>query len=586
MYLSETIFHTKQSTRKMKNWKIIVLLALLVSALWFSCRDQDYDGNFEKQADVAFAGRVIDEDGQPLEGASARAGNELAVTDANGVFRLQPVRLTARDAKLSVSKIGYFDFSRAYIVQNDALQTVTVQLLRKELVGTFSANTGGNISVPGGVSLHFPAGSVNTSAQVRVFAKYLDPTSPNLSLQMPGDLRAINLGGEEGTLATFGMLAVEIEDPSGQTLQVASGSEVEITMPIPANQISVAPTSIPLWYYDHDKARWIEEGSAQKIGNQYVGKVKHFSFWNCDAFSETVYMEGQVFLRDDQHPLTNAVIQLTVLSNGFQGFAYSNGNGWFGGAVPKDFAMKLEVLIPDQCGGQVMYTQDIGPFSNDVVLPPIIIASLPPQLATVSVSGSLVDCGGQPLADGYAKIEVGDAVFTTFTEPDGTFTLDIIDCDNSASGSIIGYDLTNLLESVVQNFNIVGGAADVGDIEVCNMLSEYIQYNLDGHDFTLIEPVGYLLGNQIQFYQLDSNIQVSGIWMTFNNNGQTGTFPLNSFSVNNLQTSSDQADNVTTILTDFGNVGEPIIGSFNGSFQATNGTNHTISGNYRVIRDQ
>ena len=155
----------------MKNWKILLPAALLVSVLWFACRDQDYDGDFEKQADVAFAGRVIDEDGQPLEGASVRAGNELAVTDANGVFRLKPVRLPARDAKLSVVKIGYFDFSRAYIVQNDALQTVTIQLLRKELVGTFSGNAGGTVNVPGGVSLNFPAGGGNAPGPVRVVAQ-------------------------------------------------------------------------------------------------------------------------------------------------------------------------------------------------------------------------------------------------------------------------------------------------------------------------------------------------------------------------------------------------------------------------------
>jgi len=572
----------------MKNWKILLPAVLLLSVLWFACRDQDSD-DFEKQADVAFAGRVMDEDGQPVEGASVRAGGELSITDANGVFRLKPVRLPARDAKLSVVKIGYFDFSRAYIVQNDALQTVTIQLLRKELVGTFSSSTGGTINVPGGVSLNFPAGSVSAAGQVRVFAKYLDPTSPNLSLQMPGDLRAINLGGEEGTLATFGMLGVEIENQSGQALQIASGKEVEITMPIPASQLSTAPATIPLWYYDHDKARWIEEGSAQKIGNQYIGKVKHFSFWNCDAFSETVYMEGQVFLRDDQHPLANAVVRLTVLANGFQGFGYTNGDGWFGGAVPKDYAMKLEVTFPDQCSNQVIYTQDIGPFSSDVVLPPIIIASLPPQVATVNVSGRLVDCGGQPVTNGYAKVKVGDVVIVAFPEQDGTFEIEVVDCDNSSSGSIIGYDLTNLLESATQNFNIAGNAVDVGDIQVCNALSEYIQYNLDGQNFILLDPNGVLNGNngdQVTLSKFDSIGQVGSIWMAFNNNHQTGTFPLAAIYVNGLETLSDQADNITTVLTGLGNVGDPIIGTFGGSFQAVNGSNHTISGSYRVIRDQ
>lgn len=569
----------------MKNWKILLPVALLVSTLWFACRDIEFDGYPEKQADVAFAGRVIDEDGLPIEGASVRAGGELAVTDANGVFRTKSVSLPARDAKLSVTKIGYFDFSRAFIVQDDVLQTVTIQLLRKELVGTFSGSAGGTVSVPGGVSLNFPAGSVNAAGQVRVFAKYLDPTSPNLALQMPGDLRAINVGGEEGTLATFGMLGVEIEDQSGQALQIANGSEVEITMPIPANQLSVAPATIPLWYYDHDKARWIEEGSAQKIGNQYVGKVKHFSFWNCDAFSETVYMEGKVFLRDDQHPLEGVVIRLTVLSNGFQGYGYTNAEGWFGGAVPKDYAMKLEVLYPNQCGGQIVYTQDIGPFSSDVVLPNIIITTLPSQVSIVSVSGNLVDCNGQPVTNGYAKIQVGNSIVATFADPNGAFDVEIIDCNNSASGSVVGYDLTNLLESAVQSFNISAGAGAAGNVQVCNALAEYIQYTLDGQSNTYIDPSGFLEAGNTYIYASDS-IQGGSSYFSlrFPSNVQTGVFVVEDLYI---WPPGDTivVMNVTTNVTSYGNVGDPIIGTFGGTYQAINGSNHTLSGSYRVIRE-
>ena len=118
----------------MKHWKILLPATLLISVLWLACRDQEYNNNYQQQVDVAFAGRVIDEDGQPIEGAQVRADGELAVTDVNGVFRTKTVQMPARDAKLTVTRIGYFDFSRAFIVQDDALQTVTIQLLRKQLV--------------------------------------------------------------------------------------------------------------------------------------------------------------------------------------------------------------------------------------------------------------------------------------------------------------------------------------------------------------------------------------------------------------------------------------------------------------------
>ena len=567
----------------MKNWKILLPAVLLLSALWFACRDQDSDDGYENESDVTFAGRVIDENGQPIEGAQVRAGAELAITDENGVFRTKPYSLPTRDAKLSITKIGYFDFSRAYIVEDYAIQTVTIQLLRKELVGSFNANAGGTVQVPGGVSLHFPAGAVPVSGEVQVFARYLDPTSPDLSLHMPGDLRGISTGGEDQTLATFGMLGVELTSASGQPLQIASGSEVEITMPIPASQLSVAPASIPLWYYDHDKARWIEEGSAQKVGNQYVGTVKHFSFWNCDAGFPLVQLNGKVYLDNYELPLANATVRLTILSSGWQGYGWTDANGCFGGSVPLNEAMKLEILLTDQCGNQAIYSQDIGPFSADAILPPIFISN--PQVQAVSIEGRLLDCGGQPVTNGYAKIEISGSQHVVFTNQAGEFELNFLNCNNNASGTVIAYDLTNLLESASQNFNISSGTVDIGDIQVCNALSEYIQFDLDGQSRTHIDPAAAKDGNYTFVYAFDStSMGGTSISFNFTNSGQTGTFPLNYL---NIWPPGDSTSvlNVTTIVTEYGNVGEPIVGTFSGTYQSLGGANHTVSGSYRVLRE-
>jgi hypothetical protein len=365
---------------------------------------------------------------------------------------------------------------------------------------------------------------------------------------------------------------------------------VEISMPIPASQLNVAPASIPLWYYDHDKARWIEEGSAQKIGDQYVGKVKHFSFWNCDAGFPIIQLNGKVYLDNYELPLANATVRLTILSSGWQGYGWTDANGCFGGSVPLNEAMKLEVLLTDQCGNQAVYTQDIGPFFADAILPPIFISN--PQIQTASIEGRLLDCGGQPVTNGYVKIEISGAISAVFTNQAGEFELNFLNCNNNATGTVIAYDLTYLLESTLQNFNISSGTVDLGDIQVCNALSEYIQYTLDGQNFTLIGPEGGMINdtigstnNPVVLTAFDS-LQVNFIYMMFDNsNNQTGTFPLLNFYVNGLETSPAQAANISTILTSTGNVGDLYIGTFSGNFQTLNGMTHTISGSYRVIRD-
>jgi len=131
----------------MQKLKLLIPLALFIGAFFVACHEEDPFEN-GKTADVTFAGRIIDENGDALEGALVKAGEESTITDANGIFRLQSVRLPASHAMVSVSKAGFFEISRPYIVEDDALQTVTIQLLTKNQVGLLIAAAGGVVNVP------------------------------------------------------------------------------------------------------------------------------------------------------------------------------------------------------------------------------------------------------------------------------------------------------------------------------------------------------------------------------------------------------------------------------------------------------
>ena len=233
----------------MKNLKVALIGMLLLSALsWWACKkDNTIAGG--KIVDVAFAGRVIGEDGLAIAGAQIHVGDETVLTNDDGVFKTAKVKLPDNNAILTINKNGYFDFSRAYFVEDDALQTVTIQLLRKVQVGSFNNVSGGTINIPGGPTLKFPANATDASGSIKVFARYLNPADAELGRFMPGDLRAINAGGDEQTLATFGMVAVELEGTFGTT-QIAAGKEVELSMPILATQAADAPAEIALWYFD------------------------------------------------------------------------------------------------------------------------------------------------------------------------------------------------------------------------------------------------------------------------------------------------------------------------------------------------
>ena len=565
----------------MKSLKVALAALLMLSIVsWWSC-NQDPKNLESRLVDTAFAGRVIDENNAPVIGAQVQVGTETVTTDNNGVFRTKKVRLADNNAILKVTQAGYFDFSRAYFVEDDALQPVTIQLLRKTLVGLFDNASGATINVPGGPKLKFPANAVDVSGTVRVYARYLNPTDPKLNLFMPGDLRAIAANGEEQTLGTFGMVAVELEGNAGKA-QIAPGMEVEMTMPIAAAQASQAPAEIALWHFDTEQARWIEEGTAQKSGNTYVGKVKHFSFWNCDVGLPLVQLSGTVYLNDEQHPLEGATVTLTTTSSLWPGYAYTNENGQYGGGVIKDEEMVLTVQFFSQCGTTLLYTQTVGPFTDNTVLPPIIITGS--LVGSVEISGKLETCAGTPVTNGYAKLGDFDVAFA---DANGEFSHSMSNCLNIPSINVQAFDFDNLKESPVQAVNIpsTGGNVDLGTITVCTGLDEYIQYNLDGTTFTIADPYAFVsdsVGIPGVFIS-HFNGTTTYVYMAFDAE-QAGTYPLVDFRVNSLFALPNSP--ITTTVTQYPDqIGGYFLGTFTGTFQTEQGGSHTVSGSYRVKRE-
>ena len=573
----------------MQKLKFLIPLALFIGAFFVACQEDDPFGD-GTLADVTFVGRIISESGAGIEGALVKAGEESTLTDKNGAFRLKSVSLSAMHAMLTVSADGYFEMSRPYIVEDEALQTTTIQLLAKSYAGAVGASAGGVVDVQGGPKLTFPANAFvdeNGNAfngQAYVSARYIDPSDDQLGLFLPGDMTAENNNDEEVFLATYGMVAVEISTGGGQKLRIAPGKEVELRMPILPSQSATAPAEIPLWYYDLEEGHWKEEGSALRVGNEYVGTVQHFSFWNCDAPFPLTQLHGQVFLENANQPLANALVRITMLSTGASSFGQTDGKGHFGGCIPKDEALKLEVLVPESCGGQVYFTQNIGPFTGVTTIPDIIIPASS-QIPLLKVSGSLRNCTGQPVDNGYVKVELGNPASTyyMFANAIGEFSYTAVRCSSiNQTGNVTGYDLNNLLESTPVSISVPPDVVNLGNITVCNALAEYVRYTLDGGaQVVKVDPIGGLDVSTTLISTQDSSLV--GINFSFQNSGQVGTFNLGSMFVNQLFASD--LGTLSTTVSDYGNIGSPIIGTFGGNFKDGLGANHTISGDYRVIRE-
>lgn len=474
----------------MKIFKNILALGLVAAYLLTACvKEQDLFIPDEisvggKLVKASFHGIITDENGDAVAGASVQIGSQTKTTDDNGVFLMRNVEINNQRAYVKVTKSGYFNGSRLLIVQENSSNFVRIQMLDNTPIGSFQANSGGTIQTTGGAKLVFPAGAIATSGgalytgAVSVAAKWLNPASDDIYEQMPGDLRGINLSNQEQVLASYGMLAVELYSGNGEKLQIADGKEVEISMPVPASVISAAPASIPLWHFDEAEGFWREEGSARLESGRYVGKVKHFSFWNCDAPFPLVNLRGTLKTSTGE-PIAHTGVYITFIASGMRGYGYTNEDGVFEGKVPKNEA--LRVSVTDHCG-VIVYSLDIGPFTTDVVLPEIIIDPTTFSGVIYTLSGKLLNCSSAPVTNGYVRIQSTGVTQIGIPDINGDFEVTFFGCSLDPTFFATGFDFDTQKQSdeVIKSVNSPGGPVNLGDIITCDDLDVYIIYYYDG----------------------------------------------------------------------------------------------------------
>ena len=391
-------------------------------------------GVFGAQTTLNVAGVVVDEAGAPVTGATVIAGfgSQSTTSDANGAFRIQGITGYNGLGLIRVSKQGYFPGSRSFLPAG-SLNTVRVTLLTRQLAGTVDGATGGEVSVQG-ATVAFGASSFSLngapySGEVRVYMKQLDPTAPDFVDQMPGSLIALQEDALRA-LVSYGMLVVELTDDQGQRVELSEGTTAEMHFPITANQQTSAPSTIDLWWYDEVAGFWRHEGTASREGIEYIATVSHFSFWNCDMPFETVQLTGN--LTSGGAPIPGALVTLISTLSG-SASDYTGQDGEFGGYAPAGQSLTLNVAIDCPANGfQIVHTFELGVINSNTDLGSLNVESS----IISSITGNIVDCDGEPLAEGYVLAN-GSVYFCN----NGVFSF------NSCSGESITLIGVNPIES-------------------------------------------------------------------------------------------------------------------------------------------
>src|SRR6185437_2066136 len=109
----------------------------------------------EQIVTASVQGRVVDENGLPVEGAAVTSGTAAATTDVNGVFSFSAISMSSRFGYVQAIKSGYFTASRSIITNGGASNYINIQLIPQSAVAYFSAPVGGSIVIQTGDTVSF-----------------------------------------------------------------------------------------------------------------------------------------------------------------------------------------------------------------------------------------------------------------------------------------------------------------------------------------------------------------------------------------------------------------------------------------------
>ena len=533
---------------------------------------------------------VFDVNGLPLEGVQIDLGEAFGTTNEDGLVYLKNVSMSG-STYVTAEKSGFFHGSRRFYPSPDKTHFIKIMMLSDNVVGTVESGAGGTINLANGNTLVFPANAIvdqsgnSYNGTVSVSAQPINANDPNLSIKMPGDLVGETISGEKGSLGSLGMMAVELKSGNGDLLQVKSGSAVEMRMDVPDQMVDNAPSTIPMWYFNEETGFWKEEGEATLEGNTYVAQVGHFSYWNYDAWFPAVKW-GATFLYDDGSPASQVQVCITIINLETTKCAYTNEDGAVCGLVAANELLLMEVISP--CG-DIILSQQIGPFSDSTMTGPYTIPST--TVILTQVSGNAINCNGDPVIDGFARIRVnGSNYYTVLDSVTGAFDLTVQNCDET-DVVITVVDRAAVKQSLPQTYNYAP-VIDAGTITVCETLQEFIDIEVTGFTdhFVFLFPYEWEQEGNVYINAADSSI-TSQRFIFFRFEGLTpGTYIPQGYEIGlDLPTLEFATGTSLTInVTYFGDHGDYIQGNLSGTVNTgpNNGNDeYPFTGTFSVLRN-
>src|SRR5579871_1132762 len=444
---------------------------------------------------ASIQGNVFDENDQPVSGVSITIGAKTISTDLRGYFNIDNASLDKNASLLTGNKDGYFKIIKSFAATS-GVNYQRIKLIKKKLIGTITASSGGTVSTSDGSSITLLANGLikksdNSSynGTVNVYAASIDPTAQDIPGTIPGSLMGNDSIGKRVGLQSYGMIAVELESSAAEPLQIAAGKTATLSFAIPSSLQSSAPATIALWFMDDNTGLWKQQGSAVKSGSSYTGQVSHFSFWSIDLGVDGIVLN--LTIKDkNNNPLPYSIVQMQNARYGTR-YGYTDSHGEVAAIVPFNVQLNCSIAATWECINSS--SQTIGPFTDSAN---IVLTADEQSIATVS--GKVVNCNNVPLVNGYAIAYHNNTTYYLTLDQSGVFALTVAKCGSSDEVDIVGVDAVAKQQGNTYNIALSSRSVDAGNINACSVATaQFVKYTLDDVNYDLSEGNGIYLNAQL-----------------------------------------------------------------------------------------
>lgn len=586
-----------QITSQLQSFKSIFflfLVALITSSLFISCEkdlvpiedepiedpmddpmddpmeDPDIEIVISHNADLytgSISGIVLNENEEPLADVTITVRDEAIITDENGYFNLKDIQLDATGTVLTASLDNYWTLTKMISQSKEQNNQTRILLLPKTEPKRIDAASGGMVNFSDAVKIDFPENVFTTvdgesyDGEVEISAIHLDPNDENFGMMSPGDFRAFDANSELQSLVSYGMAGVELRGENNELLELKTDMPANLYVKVPEGS---NVEDMPLWHFDEASGYWLEEGSAKKEGDYYVGEVSHFSWWNCDIPFSAVKLSGAVYNTQGAgvEGLEVSIIMVDNMRN--LGAEYTGSRGFFCGWIPE--GVNLIIQIKNECG-TVIYETEIGPFSEDTNLSGIVID----DQNIVEICGQLVDCDGALVTDGYLVVQHQETKTFIPVDANGNYCSSVNVCE-ATTFDLYGIDINSGLQGLASTYEVSDAPLQDLELSACDQLASIFSYQINEEDELFFTDFSVNLDDGVLYF--GASTQINGIYPGGILDGQNWGTPDFTFSYFNIAliTSMTEIDCDAfgcgapgVNMIDFGGVGNPIVFEISGT---------------------